>query len=83
MYHHEITNALNPRHCKGSTPQIVRRSYVWGTLELRARWDAAEYDIEYRIADEDEWRVTPFNVCAAHDKPGAFRLVNRWLKSEA
>lgn len=80
----DLTTAiLNTRYNEVKAPAIARRKYAWGTLELRARWDASEYDIEYRTDEDEPWRELPINVAAAgHSQSKAFALANQWLASQ-
>lgn len=62
---------------------VRSRRYKWGALHLKARWNASEFEILYRIDDDPEWHLGPCQVAAAgHNTNRAFALVNQWLKSQ-
>ncbi len=59
------------------------KRYAWGTLEISANFGEASSQIRYRVNQDDDFRVTPFQVASAgHSTTKAFALVNRWLKGQ-
>ncbi len=63
--------------------EIRKRSYRWGTLFLRADMTQASAPIRYST-DGESFDSTVFQSAdACHDWHQAFRLVNRWLSSQA